>query len=454
MDIIIEFLGSLLEGMSNGMLNVFDNIEACFMRNLDWHSVMRTYWYLFFIEFPRYYLLEIIIVLWYKLNWQSRKRNNTVARMLLFSENPLVSIIIPGKNEGVHFFKLVKSLQEQTYKNFEVIVISDGSDDLTSLMGEDLLRSGYIDHFIHMKKRGGKASAANMGLNMVKGKYVVHLDADSSLDRDAIEKILIPFYLNPKVKGVGGCVKVRNTYDTICTSLQTLEYLKTIMVGRLVTSALGIYHIISGAFGAFDTETLRSVGGWDIGPGLDGDVTQKLRKAGHKVVFVHDAVCLTNVPTKWHKLFKQRIRWSRSLVRFRIRKHRDIFFPNRNFNWSNWISNMENLIYDCLFNYLWLIYIITLCFNHTDRLLEVLLIGWLIRWIFGYVAFIVIMMVTGRRREEFWLFAYVPLSTFYTGYFLRLTRLIGHTTEFFFFRSYKDKWNPHKTSIIAQIEKQ
>ena len=84
-------------------------------------------------------------------------------------------------------------------------------------------------------------------------------DADSSLDRNALENIPDTVYYDPKIKGVGGCVKVRNMRDTICTSLQALEYLKTIQVGRMVTSWLGIYHIISGAFGAFDTAALRQV---------------------------------------------------------------------------------------------------------------------------------------------------------------------------------------------------
>lgn len=99
------------------------------------------------------------------------------------------------------------------------------------------------------------------------------------------------------VKGVGGCVKVRNYKETICSSLQAFEYLKRIQVGRIVTSELGIYHIISGAFGAFERKTLKEVGYWDIGPGLDGDLTQKIRKAGYKVKFAEDAICMTNVPT-------------------------------------------------------------------------------------------------------------------------------------------------------------
>ncbi len=47
---------------------------------------------------------------------------------------------------------------------------------------------------------------------------------------------------------------------------------------------------------------------------------------------------------------------------------------------------------------------------------------------------------------------YVPLSTFYTGYFLRFARLLAHTQELFNFSSYKDPWNPRKTSEVAQSE--
>ena len=162
---------------------------------------------------------------------------------------------------------------------------------------------------------------------------------------------------------MGGCIEVRNYKETICSSLQAFEYLKRIQVGRTVTSALGIYHIISGAFGAFERKTLKEVGFWDIGPGLDGDITQKFRKAGYKVIFAEDAICMTNVPTKWYKLYHQRIRWSRSLVRFRLRKHLDILLPTKNWSILNWLSNMESVVFDCVFNFLWLWYMIQLAIH-------------------------------------------------------------------------------------------
>ena len=455
MELLADIFGTAAGALSwvvNRTMEMFYDIEMCFLRNVNWYTLLRVYWFLFLVEFPRYYLMETVLGLWYRLTAKRRRNLAARARIVLFSENPKVSILVPGKNEGSHLYRLVCSLREQTYSNYEVIVIDDGSDDATPLICRDLLRNGLIDKYFRMHDRGGKASAANMGFHFTEGKYIVHLDADSSLDRDALEKILLPFYTDKRIKAVGGCVKVRNADATICTSLQALEYLKTIMVGRIVVNELGIYHIISGAFGAFDKEAVQNIGMWDIGPGLDGDITQKLRKAGYKVTFANDAVCMTDVPETWYGLFKQRLRWSRSLVRFRIRKHADILLPTRNWSFLNWLSNMESIFYDCICNYMWFFYLFGLLFTYTDRLLEIMVVGWLIRLIFTFLAFGVILLVTERPREELKLIKYVPLSTFYTGYFIRTARLLGYTSEFFFFNSFRDSWNPRKTSIWAQAE--
>lgn len=443
---------SFFKGVLYDIFELLNGIMVCFSTNLSWEVALSTFWFLFIIEFPRYYLLDIITALRHVFLHKSLRRRDIVARNLLYTEMPLVSILAPGKNEGRHIYKLVESLREQTYQNFEIIIVDDGSDDATPIICNDLQRAGYITKFFRLNLGGGKACAANFAASHASGKYIIHLDADSSLDRDAIEKILIPFYFDRNIKGVGGCIKVRNAHESLCSTLQALEYLKTIMVGRMGSNMLGIYHIISGAFGAFETEAIREVGCWDIGPGLDGDITQKLRKAGYKVWFANDAVCMTNVPTSWMKLFKQRKRWSKSLVRFRIRKHKDILWSDRNFSFLNMLSNMENILYDFAFNYVWFFYIIMLFFMNVDRLWEIIVIGYLIRMAFAIIAFGVILIITERPREEAKLFPYVFITTFYTGYFLRITRLIAHTSELFFYSSYKDAWNPKKTSVVARAE--
>ncbi|MFI3265157.1 MAG: glycosyltransferase [Rikenellaceae bacterium] len=432
---ILDYLSSITDGIT------FEKLVAIF-------------WFLFFIEIPRYYLLDIVVLFRRWVYSDVRHKKEVNARIELYTKNPFVSIIVPGKNEGRHIFKLTQSLKEQTYRNFELVVVDDGSDDDTKLICESLRSCGLIDRFYSVTERGGKASAANLALVENKSDIVVHLDADSSLDRDAIEQILIPFYMNENVGAVGGCVKVRNSDDSICTVMQSMEYLESIQVGRTVVSDIGGYRTISGAFGAFRSDVLKQVGKWDIGPGLDGDITQKIRKSGYNVIFNPKAICLTNVPTAFTKLYKQRLRWSKSLVRFRLRKHSNVFnLFSANFRVSNFVTNLDNVIFNFGFDLLWLVYMLSFLTYQPYSLLTLLILKFMITIPLGYVSFALSMMLSERRQEEIKMLPFVPLQPIYSGYFLRITRIIAAFREFFFFSSYKDNWNPKKSSQWARIDR-
>lgn len=374
-----------------------------------------------------------------------------MAKSALRADNPLISIIVPGKNEGKNIYKLVLSLKEQTYQNFELIIVDDGSDDDTPIIVRSLLARGLITKFLRNNMRGGKASAANLALRNSKGKYIVHLDADCSFDRDAIENILVPFYMDQRIGAVGGNVKVRNHKDTLCARMQAIEYLKTISVGRMISSELGIYKIISGAFGAFKKEATNAVGGWDIGPRLDGDITIKIRKSGYKTVFEPKAVCLTSAPNKWKVLTKQRLRWDKSIIRFRVRKHADIFAPNSNFNWSNFFASFENIFYNIILDIIWWIYIIDLILNFSHSLHWVIPMNITLYMVAGYMQMATIRCFSERKEEERYLWYYVPLMKIYTGWYLRLVRSRAYFDEFFFQKSYDNVWNPKKSSLQAKL---
>lgn len=412
---------------------------------------IRIFWYFVIFEFTRYIIIDYIIYGIFYLNRHKRKADWEVARRKFRLENPLISVIIPGKNEGKHLYKLTKSLAEQTYTNFELIIVDDGSDDQTPIIGESLRKHGLIDLFLRNEQRGGKASAANLALQFSKGKYIVHLDADCSFDRDAIENVLIPFYLDERIGAVGGNVKVRNYKNSLCAKLQAIEYLKTVSVGRIITSYLGIYKIISGAFGAFKAEAVASIGGWDIGPGLDGDITVKIRKSGYKVYFEPSAVCLTNAPEKFKVLTKQRLRWDKSIIRFRVRKHKDVYMPYANFRWSTFFSLAENVFYNVILDILWWIYIIDVCINYSGSLQFVIPMNITLYFVMNYVQMCSIYLFSERRKEELYLWKYVSLMTFYTGMYLRIVRTVAYYKELFFKRSFEDPWNPYKSSRLAKI---
>ncbi|MFB6319525.1 glycosyltransferase [Saccharicrinis sp. FJH54] len=431
------------------MTTLWDNFFE-YWYNMGFEKIVRLFWYFFFLEVPRYILFEIVVLLIFVLGKKRRNRKFDMAKNKLRLDNPLVSIIVPGKNEGRHIYKLVLSLREQTWQNYELIIIDDGSSDDTPTICRNLERQKMIDRYLRNEHRGGKASAANFGLRYTKGKYIVHLDADCSMDRDAIEQVLLPFYIDPKVKAVGGNVKVRNHNENVLTTLEAIEYLFTISMGRIVTSFLGIYKIVSGAFGAFDREVITSLGGWDIGPGLDGDITVKVRKRGYKIAFADRAVCLTSVPNTPWKLTKQRLRWSKSLVRFRLRKHFDVLLPQGNFNFLNFFASFENIFFNLVMDFLWFYYIIGLIITNIEFFWQIFFFKLFLYIIKNFIQFAVAMGFSERKSEEWKYWIYVPLMFFYVGVFMRIVRTFAYVLEMFWYSSYKDPWNPAKSSRQAR----
>ncbi|PWH86698.1 glycosyltransferase family 2 protein [Brumimicrobium oceani] len=412
---------------------------------------LRVFWFFVIFEFFRYFLLDLVGLILHRVSlWVNRKKWKRASEQLK-KENPLVSIIVPGKNEGKHIFKLVKSLSEQTYQNYELIIIDDGSDDNTPIICKSLLKNGLIDQFYRNDVRGGKASAANLGLRFTKGKFIIHLDADCSYDNDAVEKIILPFYYDKDIGGVGGNVMVRNYKESLVTTLQAVEYFNSVGIGRIVTSQFGIYRIISGAFGAFRADVMDKIQGWDIGPGLDGDITVKIRKSGYKIHFAPEAVCLTSVPNTFKKLAKQRYRWDKSLIRFRLRKHKDVLFPNQGFSLINFISFFENILYNLILNFKWYFYAIDLVINFPDLLVHIMLTNLFLYTTMGYIKLILFgWFRTRSNAPNYYFLPYIPLMVIYFGYFLRFVRTRAYFMELFFKASYNDPWNPLKTSVHAK----
>lgn len=104
-------------------------------------------------------------------------------------ENPLVSIIIPVYNVEQYLPQCLDSVLAQSYPNIEVICINDGSTDeslaiLTSYSQKDK-RLLVID-----KENQGVSVARNVGIEQMKGDFVMFVDSDDWLDDDCIERVL------------------------------------------------------------------------------------------------------------------------------------------------------------------------------------------------------------------------------------------------------------------------
>ena len=101
-------------------------------------------------------------------------------------EEALVSIIIPVFNVERFLKKCVESVLNQTYKNLDVILVDDGSTDLSGKMCDEWRECDERVTVIH-KQNGGLSDARNAGLNVARGVYYAFVDSDDYISLDMIE---------------------------------------------------------------------------------------------------------------------------------------------------------------------------------------------------------------------------------------------------------------------------
>jgi len=119
----------------------------------------------------------------------------------------LVTVIIPTYNSAKYITEAVDSVLAQTYKNFEIIVVDDGSTDDT-----DEVLKPYMDKIIYIKKKnGGPASARNRGIESSSGEFIAFLDADDVWLPEKLERQVEFMKNNPEVEII--FTKVANYED-------------------------------------------------------------------------------------------------------------------------------------------------------------------------------------------------------------------------------------------------
>ena len=101
-----------------------------------------------------------------------------------------LSIIIPAYNVEEYIIKTINSLINQTIKQYEIIVIDDGSTDNTYFIVDKMLKSSCIsDYKIIRKENGGVSSARNLGIEESSGQYIMFLDGDDYISEELVENI-------------------------------------------------------------------------------------------------------------------------------------------------------------------------------------------------------------------------------------------------------------------------
>lgn len=289
-------------------------------------------------------------------------RNDSYKKELLYSSPyiPGVSIVAPAYNEERTIVDNVKSLLDQDYPLFEVVIVNDGSKDhtLQKLIDEFAMEKIPFDYVekIHTKpfrcvyhstlpefsrlyvvdkmNGGTKADAVNAGLNVARYPYFINTDVDCILSREAIYNSIMPVVQGSNVIAVSGAMTMSNGCEVRQGKLldhraawkpvplfQTLEYLRSFFIGKMAWSAINGMPNVSGGYGLFKKDIMIAAGGYrgdsfaeDMEMLLDAVKYCSATGIPHRVVQIPVTCCWTEGPDNLKILYRQRNRWGRGLL--------------------------------------------------------------------------------------------------------------------------------------------
>lgn len=120
-------------------------------------------------------------------------------------KSPLVSIIVRTKNEEKNIEKCLDSILNQTFKDYEILLIDAHSSDRTVEIAKK-----YHVRIIYEEGKKSYGHASNIGVKNAKGKYVAFISADSYADKKWLKSLVEIIEKDDKIAGVNGCIVKSN----------------------------------------------------------------------------------------------------------------------------------------------------------------------------------------------------------------------------------------------------
>ena len=223
---------------------------------------------------------------------------------------PVATVVVPARDEERWIARCLASVLAQGESRLQVVVVDGGSMDATaSIVAEIAARDPRVELVLH--GADSIPGSLNAGLAAAAARWLVRVDAHSTIPPTYVASV-VGHLETGRWGGVGG------RKDAVAETAG----------GRVVAAALSsrfgvgnsVYHYGSHArvvdhvpFGAYPTETLREVGGWDerLAANEDYELDYRLRRAGHRLLFDPEIRIAWRCRDSIRDLFRQYVRYGR-----------------------------------------------------------------------------------------------------------------------------------------------
>ena len=230
---------------------------------------------------------------------------------------PLVSVLIASYNEKFVIGRTLDAIKDLDYPTgrIQVVVADDSTDDTRDVIDEkvgELNSSGIIALVSRRSTREGfKSGALNCAAPLLRGDYVLLLDADSTVTPGSLSRGLAAFQLAPRIAFVSFRVGHYNREQNLITRLFALAQDQGDTLTKMGSYLLDAPYSFQGGFTLVDSAVLRQVGYWTNDSIVeDADLSCKIYAAGRRGVYLSDVKVFGEDPSSLEVWKKQAARVS------------------------------------------------------------------------------------------------------------------------------------------------
>ncbi len=237
---------------------------------------------------------------------------------------PEITLIIPVYNSADSLRACLESVYQSDYpvRMLDVLLINNGSTD-NSFEVFTQCQAEFKDlPMTWLNASQGKAKALNLALFNSHGKYIIHIDSDGKLHRDAIKNMAERFEQEPDTVCLTGAIitdmeeieKTKGFIFKLIRRCEFFEYCQSFLVGRNIESEFNNIYTLSGAFSAFRKSVILKSQMYNSSTvSEDTQVTFQMREKG-KVRLCENAFFFVDPIENYNKLYTQRQRWQRGEI--------------------------------------------------------------------------------------------------------------------------------------------
>lgn len=149
-----------------------------------------------------------------------------------------ITVIIPVHNTEEYVSSCISSLQEQTYKNLEIILINDNSNDECRLLLERIADQDKRVKLYHFEKKNGVGAVRNFGITKATGDFVYFLDSDDYLPEKTLELLINHIGNHPMIRGKMNTTNLNSSFALIFDGIYNIKYFEENKYNLIKTSGV------------------------------------------------------------------------------------------------------------------------------------------------------------------------------------------------------------------------